>query len=199
MRNKFLISVIIVLLSGYTLPNAYADVLDVIDSAGTDQGIPNPNPNPTPTPTPTVDPCSNNTYALPKGCPGSADINAEFRNNAKNQIDSTLNMLRPSNAPDLLPNSFKQQILDDPNNAGIPALISFVAGIIASIAGLVAMINILYNSYLYISSKGDTGKTGKAVKAITWSLIGLVGIIFSYNIVYSVIRLIYEQTANGGI
>lgn len=129
----------------------------------------------------------------------SLSINDQFRLDAKTQIDSTLNCLRPNNAPDILPNSFKDQVIADKNNAGIPALLSYIAGIIASIAGLVAMINILFNAYVYISSKGDTGKTGKAIKGITWSLIGLVGIIFSYNIVYSVIRLVYEQASKGGL
>lgn len=131
--------------------------------------------------------------------PSSKDINEEFRKNAKVQIDSTLDMLRPSNAPDILPNSFKDQVIADKNNAGIPALLSYVAGIFASIAGLLSMIYILFNSYQYIASKGDPTKTAKAIKGITWSLIGLVGIIFSYNIVYSVIRLVFEQVANGGV
>lgn len=146
-----------------------------------------------------ADPCAINDYAIPQGCPGSKELNEEFRNNAKTQIDKVIDSLRPANAPNLLPESFNNQVIADKNNAGIPVLMSYIAGLIASVAGLVAMVNILYNSYLYISSKGDAGKTGKAIKAITWSLIGLVGIIFSYNIVYSVIKLIYEQVGKGGL
>lgn len=135
--------------------------------------------------------------ALPSGCPGSKTLNQQFRDDAKTQIDDVLNTLKPDNAPDFLPGSFKTQIQNDKETGGIPLLLSYVSGIIASLAGLVAMINIIYNSYLYMTSHGDTGKTGKAQKAIVWSLIGLVGIIFSYNIVYSVIKLVWQQVANG--
>lgn len=121
--------------------------------------------------------------------PTSADINETFRNSSLNTIDDTINRIKPDNAPNIFSNTTK----NDRETGGIPTILSLVSGIIASVASLVAILNILLNSYNYIISKGEPAKTGKAIKAISWSLIGLIGIILSYNIVYTIIAFLTES------
>ena len=122
-----------------------------------------------------------------------SSINETFRQNSLDQVDDTLDKIRPANAPDLFNKTQQQALANDRETGGITVILQIAAGFVASIASLVALLNILYNAYLYITSKGDSAKTGKSIKAITWSLLGLVAIIFSYNIVFSIIQFLFDN------
>lgn len=132
------------------------------------------------------------SYAADKNTSTTTN-NEAFRQNSLQQVDSTLDAIRPDNAPDLFNKTQQQALTNDRETGGITVILQIAAGFVASIASLVALFNILYNSYLYITSKGDSAKTGKSIKAITWSLLGLVAIIFSYNIVFSIIQFLFDN------
>lgn len=64
-----------------------------------------------------------------------------------------------------------------PNPTGDSDLITFVNRVISlaiGMAGLIAVVFLVYNGILYIISGGDESKVEKATKGITYAVIGLI-------------------------
>ncbi len=115
------------------------------------------------------------------------------------KVNCILNEIRPDNAPNPLDierrsqentateNSFAEQFKN---------IVGIVTGVLASFAGIFAVIMLLRHSVQLITSQGDKGKIDEAKNGIIYSLLGIVGIVLSYSIVYTIIDVIYQQLGN---
>lgn len=92
------------------------------------------------------------------------------------------NVLCPPNAPrsEVCANQ------DDPI-AGDDGLIYDAVQIISIVAGIVAVVMIMYSGYLYIAAGGDNNKIQEAKKTLTWSVVGLIVIVLARSIILFVI------------
>jgi hypothetical protein len=97
------------------------------------------------------------------------------------------NALCPANAPAAVKNSEVCKDQGDPV-AGPGGLISDVTTLISVVAGIVAVVMIMYGGYLYITSSGDSNKIGEAKKTIMWSFVGLVVIVVARSIIVFVVN-----------
>lgn len=71
---------------------------------------------------------------------------------------------------------------------GPGGLLSDVTTIVAVVAGIIAVVMIMYGGYQYITSGGESSKVQDAKKTITWSVIGLVVTVFARTIIVFVIN-----------
>lgn len=96
--------------------------------------------------------------------------------------------LRPKNAPDPIG---KDAYTADPSGAGgVRTLLALTTGGIIAIGGVVAILAVIYSGFLMVTSGGDEGKREEAIKYLTWSIVGLLIMIFSYIIVKNIIDVI---------
>ncbi|MBX4205163.1 MAG: pilin, partial [Candidatus Doudnabacteria bacterium] len=58
------------------------------------------------------------------------------------------------------------------------------------ISGLLAITMIIYNGFRYMTARGDDSQVATAKKGLTWSLLGLVLILFAYVIISAIAKLI---------
>ncbi len=111
------------------------------------------------------------------------------------RVNCVLNDIKPGNAPDPLGIETRAATENQGFVDQTRWLVSIVTGAIASFAGIFALIMLLKHSFMFITSDGDTGKMTEAGKGILMSLGGVVAIILSYSIVYTIITVLYEQLA----
>jgi hypothetical protein len=99
---------------------------------------------------------------------------------------------RPTNLPTYNPT--------EPSNATTDAIRNEMTfrflNILYSIAGTVAIIFIVTNSWFLIAAAGSEEQVGERKKGLMWALIGLVLIILSYTIIRFVIQMPF-QTVGG--
>lgn len=67
--------------------------------------------------------------------------------------------------------------------ACIPIIIKNVVSAALVLAGLVALILIIYAGIMYITSRGDQTRIDTAKKTLTYAIIGIILIFFSFFIV----------------
>lgn len=96
------------------------------------------------------------------------------------------NALCPANAPQQVKDSEVCKDQGDPV-AGPGGLISDITTIVSVVAGIVAVVMVMYGGYLYITSAGDSNKIQEAKKTLAWSFIGLVVIVLARSIIVFVI------------
>jgi hypothetical protein len=96
------------------------------------------------------------------------------------------NALCPANAPPQIKNSEVCQDQGDPI-AGPGGLISDITSIVSIVAGIVAVVMIMYGGYLYMTAAGDSNKIQEAKKTIMWSFVGLIVIVLARSIIVFVI------------
>jgi hypothetical protein len=56
--------------------------------------------------------------------------------------------------------------------------------------GALAALMIVYNSFLYITSRGNDEQTKKAKSGLTWSVVGFITVLVAYVIITAVINLV---------
>lgn len=74
----------------------------------------------------------------------------------------------------------------DPNK-GLGDVLNFLKsllGVATSLAGMIAVVMILYSAFLYVTAYGDDAKAETAKKTIFWAIIGLAVMAFSQAMVY---------------
>ncbi len=76
-------------------------------------------------------------------------------------------------------------------------LLSLVTGIMASVAGIIALFLFLKHAFMLTTSSGDQGRVEKAQKGMINTAIGLVIISFSYIIIFTVIQTIFNVVGPG--
>lgn len=89
------------------------------------------------------------------------------------KFDINLNWLltgdKTNKAPENMANAELGKILN---------IIARVTSFAVDIAGVIALIMILYSAFMYATSFGEESKAEAAKKALTWSIVGIVVIIF---------------------
>ena len=114
------------------------------------------------------------------------------------KVNCTLEEIRPDNAPN--PLNIEDRSKENSTTATFASqakdLIGIATGVLASFAGIFAVIMLLKHSVTLITSQGDKGKIGEARNGILYSLLGVAGIILAYSIVYTIIDVIYQQLGN---
>ena len=97
------------------------------------------------------------------------------------------NQLCPANAPPEIKNSEVCKNQGDPI-AGPGGLITDVTNVVSVVAGIVAVVMIMYGGYKFVTSAGDSGKVQEAKKTIMWSVIGLIVIVLARSIIVFVLN-----------
>lgn len=119
---------------------------------------------------------------------------------AINSAETYLNQIRPDNAPDspLGFNSAELKTQDNVVSLG-QSVISTITGFLAAIAGTFAVFMIIRHSFGLITSNGDQKKIEGARNGILWSLLGLLGIIFSYLIIFTIVDSLFRIGQGTGL
>jgi len=73
----------------------------------------------------------------------------------------------------------KDKINDLPNHNFGSGNVQNIFNVAYSLAGLVAVVFIIYGGVLYVTSAGDAGKAAKARSTILWAVVGLVIVILA--------------------
>lgn len=114
------------------------------------------------------------------------------------KVNCTLEEIRPDNAPN--PLNIEERTRDASTGTTFASqakdVVGILTGVLASFAGIFAVIMLLKHSVRLISSQGDKGKITEARNGILYSLLGVAGIILAYSIVYTIIDVIYQQLGN---
>lgn len=114
------------------------------------------------------------------------------------KVNCTLDEIRPDNAPN--PLNIEQQSQDNTQNRTFAEqakdLIGIFTGVLASFAGIFAVIMLLKHAVTLITSQGEKGKVDEAKNGVLYSLLGIIGIILAYSLVYTIIDVIYQQLGN---
>lgn len=92
------------------------------------------------------------------------------------------NVLCPPNAP-------RSEVCAQQGDpiAGEEGLIYDAVQLISIVAGIVAVVMIMYSGFSYITAGGDNNKIQEAKKTLTWSIIGLIVIVLARSIILFVI------------
>lgn len=122
--------------------------------------------------------------------PGIGALNAE----------EYLDKITPENAP-RKPLGFDSTSIQNEKQAVslVQNIISTLTGFLAAIAGTFAVFMVLYQSYHLITSNGDSKKATDARNGILWSLIGLLGIMFSYLIIFTIVDTLFRIGSGAGL
>lgn len=109
-----------------------------------------------------------------------------------------LDAITPTNAP-TSPLGFSSNEIKEQEDVVplVQSIISTVTGLLAALAGIYALFMILKNAFQLITSDGDSKKIEGARKGILFSLLGLLGIMFSYLIIYTIVDTLF-RLGNGG-
>ncbi|PIV90325.1 hypothetical protein COW46_03560 [Candidatus Gracilibacteria bacterium CG17_big_fil_post_rev_8_21_14_2_50_48_13] len=121
----------------------------------------------------------------------------------KDTVDSATNILNsitPDNAPKN-PLGLNQETIAEQGDIVplIKTIISMVTGFIASLAGIYAVFMLLKNAGALITSDGDQKKIGDARNGIFRSLIGVIAIMMSYLIIYSIVDTLFKIGSGTGL
>lgn len=114
------------------------------------------------------------------------------------RAEGYLDQIRPDNAPQS-PFGFDTQEIQSQTDV-VPlaqSIIGTITGFVAALAGTFAVFMILINAFRLITSDGDTKKIEGARNGILFSLLGLVGIMFSYLIIYTIVDTLFRLGSGG--
>ena len=89
---------------------------------------------------------------------------------------------------DLLNSKTEFQNPSEQSFATITSFISSVTAIILYIAGIIAVIMIVYGGILYMTALGQEAKLETAKKTLIWSIVGFVLIILAQAIIDAIMR-----------
>jgi hypothetical protein len=89
-------------------------------------------------------------------------------------------------ARDITDEGFQNPLTSPDGISFINRIIQLSLGFIGALASLM----IVYNSFLYITSRGNDEQVKKAKAGLTWSVIGLVTVLLAYVIITAVINLV---------
>lgn len=109
------------------------------------------------------------------------------------KAENYLEQITPTNAP-RSPLGFDTNTLQRQEDV-VPlgqTIISTLTGFLAAIAGTYAVFMILRYSYTFITSDGDSKKAEEGRKGMIFSIIGLVGIMLSYLIIYTIVDTLFR-------
>ncbi len=98
------------------------------------------------------------------------------------------NVLCPDDAPPEIRNSEVCQRQTRDPITGPGGVVSDVTTLISVVAGIAAVIMLIYGGFTYITSGGDSNKIQDAKKIITWSIVGLLVIVLARSIIVFVIN-----------
>lgn len=70
--------------------------------------------------------------------------------------------------------------------SSVPDLISYIYKFALGICGLTALLSIIFGAAQYAFSAGDSSKAGDAKNRITQALLGILILLFSYLILYTI-------------
>ena len=107
--------------------------------------------------------------------------------------------ITPNNAP-TSPLGFDTKTITDQKDV-VPlaqSIIGTITGFLAAIAGTFALFMILLNAFRLITSNGDQKKIEGARGGILWSVLGLLGIMFSYLIIYTIVDTLFRIGSGTG-
>ncbi|MFA6528983.1 MAG: hypothetical protein WCT46_05605, partial [Candidatus Gracilibacteria bacterium] len=76
------------------------------------------------------------------------------------------------------------------NASTVTSIITDLISGLLAIIGIAAVFFLVANGLIYATSLGQQDKIDKAKKGITWSIIGLVAVLFSYILVRFVIKIL---------
>lgn len=117
-------------------------------------------------------------------------------NNAQKYIEDITPNNAPKNPLGLDTNTIQEQKDIVPL---AKTIISMVTGFIAALAGIYAVFMLLRHSFVLITSNGDSKKISEARGGIVRSLLGLVGIMFSYLIIYTIVDTLFKIGSGTGL
>ena len=80
----------------------------------------------------------------------------------------------------------KDKINDLPNHSFDSGNVQNIFNVAYSLAGIVAVVFIVYGGVLYVTSAGDAAKAAKARSTILWAVVGLVIVMLAAAITYFV-------------
>ena len=72
----------------------------------------------------------------------------------------------------------------------VAQMITSVTNYALDIAGVIAFIMILYASIMYLTSYGEESKAEIAKKTLTWSIIGILAVVFAKSIILIVYNIL---------
>lgn len=75
---------------------------------------------------------------------------------------------------------------------GVRNFLNIMINNILPLIGIIAVMFIVINAFKMVANAGNDAKAKEAQKGVVWASVGLLGIILSYAIITSVIRLVYE-------
>jgi len=80
----------------------------------------------------------------------------------------------------------------DPNKSlgDVASAIISITNWAASLAGVLALIMILYSAFTYVTSYGDESRAETAKKTLLWSIVGMALVIFSKIILIQIYNLL---------
>lgn len=121
----------------------------------------------------------------------------------RNNVESATNILNsitPDNAPKN-PLGFNQETIGEQEDI-VPlakTIISMATGFIASLAGIYAVFMLIRHAAGLITSDGDEKKITDARSGIVRSLVGLIAIMLSYLIVFSIVDTLFKVGSGTGL
>jgi len=124
-------------------------------------------------------------------------------NSDRNNVESATNILNditPDNAPKN-PLGFNQETIAEQEDI-VPlakTIISMATGFIASLAGIYAVFMLIRHAASLITSDGEEKKISDARNGIVRSLIGLIAIMLSYLIVFSIVDTLFKVGSGTGL
>ena len=138
----------------------------------------------------TASPATTTTTTRTPQTPGTGVRNAE----------EYLKDITPENAPKT-PLGFDATRIQSQTGAVslVQEVISTITGFLAAIAGTFAVFMLMKHAFHLITSDGDSKKAGEARTGILWSLLGLLGIMFSYLIIYTIVDTLFRIGNGSGL
>ena len=88
------------------------------------------------------------------------------------------------------PPNIKDIVLPGSNFTSLEGLIVGVINWMLILAGILAVVALIYSGIMYITAGGNADQAAKAQKNITWAVIGIVIILLSLAIVNWVINIV---------
>ncbi|MDH3324739.1 MAG: pilin [Candidatus Peregrinibacteria bacterium] len=103
-------------------------------------------------------------------------------------IDMAMDELGVKKNPENLPGTDSWY---EGNAKDITNIIQNILTTLTYAASAVAIFMIIWNAFTIVTATGDNDTISKAKKGLTWSFVGLLGIIFAYVIVSTIIMFTY--------
>ncbi|MBU2524639.1 hypothetical protein KKG71_05620 [Patescibacteria group bacterium] len=93
---------------------------------------------------------------------------------------------RPQHAPIL------KEAGKDFDQSSITYIVLLIMSTLFYAAGGIAIFFVVQSGVKYVLAAGDTGKVDEAKKGLLWSILGFTAILFSYTIIYNVVKWVFR-------